>query len=89
MGELSPKNYAGRPKGRPSTEPDEGERVPFGFRITPSMKRAMQEAAGYNGRSLSQEAEMRLERSFQDDGIIARLDRIEAMLTAHFRRGDE
>ena len=50
--------------GRPIKQPKPGERVPLGLRITPLVKYALEKAAQWNGRSLSQEAELRLERSF-------------------------
>src|SRR5262249_49795121 len=41
-----------------------GERVQLSFRITPELKRRLDETADASGRSQSQEAEFRLERSF-------------------------
>src|SRR5262245_8525493 len=58
--------------GRPSL----GERVPLGLRVTLDTKARLDAAARYNGRSLSQEAEFRLEQSFDSD----RLSRIEGLL---------
>jgi hypothetical protein len=49
--------------GRPTKPPAPGERVPLGLRVTPEMKGRLEAAAQQNGRSLSQEAELRLERS--------------------------
>lgn len=49
--------------GRPTKPPKAGERVPLGLRVTPQMKKQLERAAIKNGRSLSQEAEFRLERS--------------------------
>ena len=49
--------------GRPTKPPKPGERVPLGLRVTPEMKERLEAAAIKNGRSLSQEAELRLERS--------------------------
>jgi hypothetical protein len=51
--------------GRPGRQPAEGERVKLGLRVTPSMKKKLDEAAASSGRSQSQEAELRLERSFE------------------------
>jgi hypothetical protein len=53
--------------GRPTKPPKEGERVPLGLRVTPLMKRRLEDAATKNGRSLSQEAEIRLEMSLSSD----------------------
>ena len=50
--------------GRPRKEPEEGERVQISFRVTPNLKRLLTDAADRSGRSQSQEAEFRLERSF-------------------------
>jgi TraY domain len=49
-----------RGRGRPTI----GERVPLSLRVTPQMKARLDEAAQESGRSQSQEAEIRLERSF-------------------------
>jgi TraY domain len=53
---------AGKP-GRPMKAPTEGERVMIGVRVTPEMKNRLMEAAEKSGRSLSQEAEIRLQQS--------------------------
>ena len=53
-------------KGRPTKPPREGERIMLGVRVTPAMKRQIDEEARKSGRSLSQEAEIRLERSFEE-----------------------
>ena len=50
---------------RPTKPPKAGERVPLGLRVTPEMKKRLERAAIRKGRSLSQEAEMRLERSLE------------------------
>ena len=55
-------------KGRPRKKPVKaGERVGLGLRVTMSMKHALDAAAKNNGRSQSQEAEFRLERSFSEE----------------------
>jgi hypothetical protein len=72
---------SGRP-GRPLLrERKNGDRVPLGFRVTLDLKQRLEYASTACGRSQSQEAEIRLERSFHEDEIIARLERIEAVLT--------
>jgi TraY domain len=53
---------AGKP-GRPVKAPIEGERIMIGVRVTPEMKNKLMEAAEASGRSLSQEAEIRLQQS--------------------------
>jgi hypothetical protein len=55
--------------GRPTKPPVEGERVPLGLRVTAAAKRKLEEAAIKSGRSISQEAELRIERSFDDDRL--------------------
>jgi hypothetical protein len=55
-----------RRRGRPSV----GERVSLGLRVTPEMKRRLDEAAKRSGRSQSQEAEFRLEGSFDRGDLL-------------------
>ena len=56
--------------GRPRREPDPGERVKLGLRVTPDLKRQLDAAAEKSGRSQSQEAEFRLERSFDHQELL-------------------
>jgi hypothetical protein len=58
-----PKRTKGRPRKR---EPKPGDRVSLGLRVTPSLKKELDRAAQTSGRSQSQEAEFRIERSFLD-----------------------
>jgi hypothetical protein len=44
--------------------------VPLGLRVTPEMKRRLDDAAKRSGRSQSQEAEFRLERSFDRTDLL-------------------
>jgi hypothetical protein len=55
-----------RPRGRPTV----GERVPLGLRVTPELKRRLDAAAEQSGRSQSQEAEFRLERTFDRENLL-------------------
>ena len=55
-------------KSKRKSEP--GERVHLGFRVTPEMKRRVEDAAHGSGRSISQEAELRLERSFEQQRLL-------------------
>ena len=55
--------------GRPIKPPKEGERIQLGLRVTPRMKLELEGAAIKNGRSLSQEVELRLEASLQVEQI--------------------
>jgi hypothetical protein len=56
--------------GRPTKPPKPGERVTLGLRVTPEVKEKLQLAAVGKGRSLSQEAEFRLERSFETESLL-------------------
>jgi hypothetical protein len=55
--------------GRPTRPPKPGERVTLGLRVTAELKNRIEAAANEKGRSLSQEAEFRLERSFDREDI--------------------
>ena len=46
--------------GRPPKPPTPGERTPLGLRVTAEVKKMLEQAAVQSGRSLSQEAELRL-----------------------------
>ena len=59
--------------GRPTRPPRPGERVTLGLRVTADLKRKLEKDALKNGRSLSQEAEIRLERSYDRDEIFTHL----------------
>jgi hypothetical protein len=47
-----------------------GERVPLGLRVTPELKRKLDAAAEQTGRSQSQEAELRLEHTFDRQELL-------------------
>jgi hypothetical protein len=53
--------------GRPTKKPAAGERAPLGLRVTAEIKQKLDAAAAKSGRSQSQEAELRLERSFAEE----------------------
>jgi hypothetical protein len=55
-----------RGRGRPTV----GKRIPLGLRVTPDLKRKLDFAAEETGRSQSQEAELRLERSFEREEML-------------------
>ena len=66
-----------RRAGRPTKPPKSGDRVSLGLRVTADVKARLDAVAGANGRSQSQEAELRLEQSFKDEDLVARVqDRI-------------
>lgn len=52
-------------KGRPAL-PDDQKRQQIGVRTSPALKLALEAAAAENGRSVAQEAEWRLQQSFDD-----------------------
>ena len=60
---------AAKRMGRPTKKPKAGERVSLGLRVTADMKKRLDAAAASSGRSQSQEAEMRLERSFRVEEV--------------------
>ncbi len=72
------KNTASKRLGRPKRKPKPGERVPLGLRVTAETKQRLDDAAEQSGRSQSQEAELRLDRSFE------RQDLAEEVLTATY-----
>jgi len=57
-------------------------RVVLSFRVTPALKRKLAAAAEENGRGQSQEAELRLERSFQEDRISKVAEQVERQRAA-------
>lgn len=54
----------GKRRGRPTLPPEQRKRAPVQFRTKPAFRAKLQHAADEAGRSLAQEAEFRLERSF-------------------------
>lgn len=68
--------------GRPTKAPKHGaRRVSLGLRVTPDVKRQLDAAADKNGRSQSQEAEFRLERSFEIGVLLDYMNRPGGKLT--------
>src|SRR3954465_4904348 len=64
-----------RPKrrGRPALPPEKGKRYALGLRTTKELRDLLQQAADSSGRSLAQEIEFRLERSFERERTLAEL----------------
>ena len=56
-----------RKRGRPPLPPGEGKRVPLNMRTTRERRDHLERAARASGRSLTQEVEIRVERSFLDE----------------------
>lgn len=62
-----------RRKGRPPKKGEPGVRASLGLKVTSDIKRRLDAAARANGRTQSQEAEARLERSFQEELLLPQL----------------
>ena len=77
--------------GRPKRQPNPGERVPLGLRVTPELKTRLDDAANQSGRSQSQEAELRLEQSFRQDEDFGgpEIANIARLVAAAFLRGGQ
>ncbi len=83
---IEPKKKKGRPRTR---ELRPGDRVPLSLRVTPETKAKLDKTAADSGRSQSQEAEMRLEQSFEGErmlqdieGLLDRAKEHEAVIRA-------
>jgi hypothetical protein len=61
-------------------------RIPISLRVTPATKAALEKASAKNGRSLTQEIEMRIDRTFRDDAVLTELRAIRAMLDGRMHR---
>lgn len=79
----------GKRIGRPTKAPKSGERVPLGLRVTAETKRKLDAAAKKAVRSQSQEAEFRLEQSFNHDDTFGgpELRRYALLMAAAFSIG--
>jgi hypothetical protein len=58
--------------GRPRKPAIPGQRSALGLRVTPQVKELLDGAASANGRTQSQEAEVRIENSFRDQASVLR-----------------
>src|SRR5262245_13083508 len=56
--------------GRPAKEPSAGARKSLGLKVTAETKQKIAQAAEATGRTQSQEAEYRLERSFDREDLL-------------------
>lgn len=59
--------------GRPPLHPEEGARIGHSLRLRPSIDQAVREAAEKNNRSLAEEMEHRINKSFDDEDSIEEL----------------
>jgi len=75
---MSAPKKVGRPRGPKPRGPFSNKRCQINTKITGDTRKALEDAADHAGRSLSQEIELRLVRSFRDDDI-------EAFMTRMFR----
>ena len=66
--------------GRPLKRAEVGKRASLGLKVTPQIKERLDRAAGESGRTQSQEAEVRLERSFNREDLLS-----EALILAYGR----
>jgi hypothetical protein len=62
--------------GRPATAPKEQKKATLGIRASPDLKRRLLAAGDHNDRSLSAEAEIRLESTFADQDALTRALRL-------------
>lgn len=69
------------PRGRPTLAP-ERRRQQIGVRTSSRLKVLLEQAAAVNGRSVAQEAEWRLERSFVDADLDQRVRQLESQMRA-------
>ncbi len=60
----------GRKRGRPPAGPIAGKSSTLGLRVKPETRTALEQAAKLSGRTMSQEAEVRLIQSFDDDSSV-------------------
>lgn len=77
--------------GRPTKAPKGDERVSLGLRVTADIKRKLDTAAVKNDRSQSQEAEFRLEQSFNEEDAVGGPDLavFARLMSAAFLRGGQ
>src|SRR5882762_5140915 len=57
-------------RGRRPQAAGPGERVSLGLKVTPEIKNKLDRAAKENGRTQSQEAELRIEQSFRHENVL-------------------
>lgn len=57
-------------KSRSRRRPKDEKRIPLSMRITPSVRKSLVAAAATSGRSITQEAELRLEYSLRDERVL-------------------
>lgn len=80
MSDAIVESIAQRKPGRPRKADAVRRRTQVGLRVTVELKRKLEDAIAKNGRSLAQESELRIERTFRDDEVLAELRAIRAIL---------
>ncbi len=75
------KNTAPKRLGRPKRKPTPGTRASLGLRVTAETKQRLDDAAEQSGRSQSQEAELRLERTFAAEDRLGGPNMVDLMET--------
>lgn len=80
-------SVSGKRPGRPPKSLDGAKRDSLTMRVHERTRAALKEAGQANGRSLSEEAEHRIEQSFRDDRVMAALERIEAKMQPEQAQG--
>ena len=70
-------------RGRPFVAATPGERTALSLRVTAETKQKLEAVALETGRSISQEAEIRIEQSFEREWI---LKRFQALLKKELKR---
>ena len=70
MGKLSVPKRSRRRTGRPLKSPTPGTRMSLGLKVTAETKARLDKAARETGRTQSQEAELRLQRSFEREDLL-------------------
>ena len=71
-----------RTPGRKPRPANQGQRVSLGLKVTPKIKNQLDAAAKLNGRTQSQEAEVRLENSFRNEHVL------DEVIDLHFGRSN-
>ncbi len=66
--------------GRPMKKPPRGQRVSLGLKVTAEIKRRLDSAARASGRTQSQEAERRIEMSYNYERVLGEFDAALAQL---------
>jgi hypothetical protein len=69
--------------GRPIKPATEGERIMLGLRVTADLKRKLEAEALKSGRSLSQETEIRVQQSFDEEAREQKLAERDEKLVEH------